>query len=85
VSCGWGGHPSSTLEDIQSGIGWVHNTYMLEGMEKTVVRAPLVIKPKPAWFASHRSAHRLGPKLVAIEATGSWLKLPGIILEALRG
>src|SRR5262249_62380952 len=24
----WGGHQSATLKDIQSGIGWVHNTCM---------------------------------------------------------
>src|SRR4029450_11098307 len=48
----WGGHPSSRLEDIQSGQGWVHNTPMLEGIEKAVFRHPLVAFPKPTYFAS---------------------------------
>lgn len=49
----WGGHPSSTRQDIQSGTGWVHNSFMLTGIEKTVLEAPLVVLPKPVWLASH--------------------------------
>ena len=81
----WGGHPSATLEDIQSGKGWVHNTYMLEHIEKCVIRGPLVVKPKPTWFANHKTAAEIGRKLVKMEAQPSWLKLPGLILQALRG
>ncbi len=84
VTLPWGGHPSATLADIQSGIGWVHNTYMLEGMDKTVVRGPLVVKPKPAWFYDNKNTRGLGPKLVAMESDPSWLRLPGILLGALR-
>ena len=60
----WGGHPSATLEDIQSGRGWVHNTFMLEDIEKCVIRGPLVVKPKPTWFAGHKTAAEIGRKLV---------------------
>jgi acyl-CoA reductase-like NAD-dependent aldehyde dehydrogenase len=83
----WGGHPSSTLEDIQSGKGWVHNTYMIhdDDIEKCVIRGPLVVKPKPPWFAGHKTAHQLGPKLVKMEAAPSWWKMPGIVLKALGG
>ncbi|HEX3594768.1 MAG TPA: aldehyde dehydrogenase family protein, partial [Polyangiaceae bacterium] len=42
----WGGHPSATLTDIQSGLGWVHDTLMLEDIEKCVVRGPLKPVPK---------------------------------------
>jgi hypothetical protein len=83
----WGGHPSTTLEDIQSGKGWVHNTFMLNDpdIEKVVIRGPLVAKPKPPWFAGHKTAHRLGQKLVRMEAAPSWGQVPGLILNALRG
>ena len=37
--------------DIQSGAGWVHNTSMLEGIEKAVMRHPITAMPKPAYFA----------------------------------
>jgi aldehyde dehydrogenase (NAD(P)+) len=81
----WGGHPSSTLADIQSGRGWVHNTYMLEGIEKAVIRGPLVVKPTPPWFARNKTAQRIGRRLVELEAAPSWLKLPGLIWNALQG
>jgi aldehyde dehydrogenase (NAD(P)+) len=81
----WGGHPSSTLEDIQSGKGWVHNTYMLEDIEKCVIRGPLVVSPKPTWFANHKTASEIGRRLVKFESAPSWLKLPGLIWNALRG
>ena len=85
VSSGWGGHPSATLEDIQSGLGWVHNTYMLDGFDKAVIRGPLIVKPKPAWFFGHKTCDQLGRKLAILEAKGGWLRLPGLIATALRG
>lgn len=81
----WGGHPSSTLEDIQSGVGFVHNTYMLEDIEKCVIRGPLVVNPKPSWFANHKTAGEIGRRLVKMEAAPSLLKLPGLVFNALRG
>jgi hypothetical protein len=81
----WGGHPSATLADIQSGIGWVHNSYLLEGIEKAVLRGPLLAKPKPAWFYDNRGVHNLGKKLTRFEAAPSWFKVPGMAAAALRG
>jgi len=81
----WGGHPSSTLADVQSGIGWAHNTFMLEGIEKSVFRGPITMSPKPAWFYDNKMMHVLGRKLVALEASPSALKIPGLAVTALRG
>ena len=81
----WGGHPTSMAKDIQSGHGFVHNIAMLEGVEKTVVRHPLTVFPKPLHFPSHRTAHTLGRRLVALEETGNWLKLPPVVAAAVRG
>lgn len=81
----WGGHPSSTLQDVQSGIGWVHNTYMLEGVEKTVVRGPLTVFPKPAWFGDNKKVAAIGKKLLRFEHSPSWLKVPSIAFTALQG
>jgi aldehyde dehydrogenase (NAD(P)+) len=80
----WGGHPSATLADIQSGIGWVHNTPMLEHIEKAVLRGPLKAFPKPAWFPGHKTLRDVGRKMVSLEAAPSWLKVPGLALSALR-
>jgi acyl-CoA reductase-like NAD-dependent aldehyde dehydrogenase len=81
----WGAFPGSAPENIQSGSGFVHNTSMLEGVEKTVLRAPLTSFPKPAYFASHRTTHKLVPKLVAMEENAGWAKVPGIVFDAMRG
>lgn len=81
----WGAHPSSRLADIQSGRGWVHNTHMLEHIEKVVVRAPVTQAPKPPYFPSHKSARELGRALVAFDATGSWLKFPAVAIAGLKG
>jgi aldehyde dehydrogenase (NAD(P)+) len=85
VTTPWGGHPSATLANVQSGLGWVHNTVMLEGIEKCVVRAPLHPRPKHVYFPTHKTVHHLGQKLVAFEAAPSWLKVPGLAVSALAG
>lgn len=81
----WGAHPGSKQTDIQSGQGWVHNTAMLEGIEKAVLRFPLVAFPKPPWHASNRVAHKIMPKLIALENKPSWTKLPGVIFTVMQG
>ena len=80
----WGGHQSSTPRDIQSGTGWVHNTPMIEGIEKAVTRHPLVAMPKPAYAITHRSAHRLMPRMTALEEHQSWSRMPGVLAAAMR-
>ena len=81
----WGAYPSSTTQNIQSGSGFVHNTNMLEGIEKSVLRAPLFVFPKPAWLASHKKAKTVTTKLVAMEENASWAKVPGIVFAAMQG
>jgi aldehyde dehydrogenase (NAD(P)+) len=81
----WGGYPGSSPADIQSGNGWVHNTSMLEGVEKAVLRHPLTIVPKPATFPSHRTAHTLMERITQLEAKPSWSKVPGVVATAMRG
>ena len=71
VSPPWGGHPSATLSNVQSGIGWVHNTFMLEGIEKSVFRGPIVVSPKPAWFYDNAMMRVLGTKMTEFEAAPS--------------
>lgn len=81
----WGAYPGSTATDIQSGTGWVHNTAMLENIEKVVARFPLTAFPKPAHFPSHKTAHILMRKLVALEETGGWMRVPAVVFAAARG
>lgn len=81
----WGAYPGSTSKDIQSGNGFVHNSCMLEGIEKAVLRAPLTVFPKPAWLASHRKAKIVTQRLVAMEENASWAKVLGIVIAAMQG
>ena len=81
----WGAYPGSTSTDIQSGKGWVHNTVMLEGIEKAVMRWPLVSFPKPAWHPSHKTGHKLMRKLIELERNASWTKVPGVVFTAMQG
>jgi aldehyde dehydrogenase (NAD(P)+) len=81
----WGAFPGAPLHDVQSGRGFVHNTLMLEGIEKCVVRHPATVFPKPPYFPSHRSAHDLGRRLTGLEGGGNWAALPGVVGAAVRG
>ena len=62
----WGAYPGATLSNVQSGIGSVHNTYLLDQFEKTVLEGPLVNFPKPVWFPDHRNAVRLADRLAQL-------------------
>ena len=80
----WGGHPSATLANVQSGLGWVHNSLLLEHVEKTVQRGPIGGFPAPAYFPGHRSLHLLGRALVDFEAAPSALGLAKVGYFAVR-
>lgn len=80
----WGGHPSSTPQNIQSGMGWVHNTYMLEHIEKAVLRGPLTGFPPSPWVPGHRGLGTLAHRLADFELAPSWLKVPAIAAAAMR-
>ena len=85
VSTAWGAYPGHVDHDIRSGRGVVHNTYMFDRVQKTVIRGPFRISPKPPWFATNRVTHKMGPRLVALEAGPSIGRLCKVALQALRG
>ncbi|MCL4223346.1 MAG: aldehyde dehydrogenase family protein [Myxococcales bacterium] len=79
----WGGHPSATLRDIQSGLGWVHNAFMLEGVDKSIVRGPLVVRPRPVWFTGNPRAVAVARRMLQLELAPSWSGLARVIGAAL--
>lgn len=93
----WGAFPGHTVDDVQSGIGVVHNALLIDGAERTVVRGPfrplprslvngeLSISPKPPWFVTNKTAASTGKLLTAFAGAPSWSKLPAIFASALRG
>jgi aldehyde dehydrogenase (NAD(P)+) len=80
----WGAFPGAPLSDIQSGRGFVHNTLMLERIEKTVVRHPAWTFPKPVYFPSHRTSPVVARRLLRLES-GRISALPGVVAAAARG
>jgi acyl-CoA reductase-like NAD-dependent aldehyde dehydrogenase len=85
VTTTWGAFPGHPPEDIQSGAGVVHNAFLFDHPQKSVVRAPFRIRPTPAWFADHKNLAALGRQLTLLEASPSWGKLGRVVLEALKG
>lgn len=81
----WGAFPGSTLSDAQSGMGFVHNTFLLGKPQKTVLRAPLLFSPKPLWFSTHRRPERVAAKLCEMYGQPSIWKIPGLVAQAVRG
>ena len=81
----WGAYPGNTLADIGSGIGCVHNTYLFDRPQKSIVHAPFRIFPTPAWFATHKNLLTMAKQLLKFEAAPAWQQLPSVILSALRG
>ncbi|MFE3580113.1 aldehyde dehydrogenase family protein [Streptomyces vinaceus] len=93
----WGAFPGHTLEDVQSGIGVVHNALLLDHTERTVVTGPFrpaprsvlhgenSLSPKPPWFVSNTTAARTGRLLTAFAARPRRRLLPAIFLSAVRG
>ena len=85
VNATWGAFPGHPLTDIESGRGVVHNGLLLDHPQKSVVRAPFVMSPTPAWFTDHKNNLALGRVMTAFEAKPSWFKVPRVALTALKG
>ncbi|WP_314093780.1 aldehyde dehydrogenase family protein [Microbacterium foliorum] len=96
----WGAFPGSTIDDVGSGIGVVHNALLLDDVERSVVRAPFrpfprslplangggrfTILPKPPWFVSSRTGAAVSEGLTRFRADGGILGLLKTLTAALR-
>ncbi len=81
----WGAFPGHDRADIRSGSGVVHNTMLFDHPQKSVVRAPFRMRPKPPYFSDNTNMAEIGRKLVGFEAAPSWGKLVGVGMAAMRG
>ena len=81
----WGAYPGATLSNTESGIGNVHNTYLLDRIEKAVLQGPLINFPKPVWFSNHKNALNVAERLFALYQSPSILRLPSLFAAALTG
>jgi aldehyde dehydrogenase (NAD(P)+) len=93
----WGAFPGHTVFDVQSGIGVVHNAFLLDHIERTVVRGPfrpaprsllcgeVSLMPKPPWLLSAQNGRRTSELLTRFAARPSRRGLLRVITSALSG
>lgn len=93
----WGAFPGHTLDDVQSGVGVVHNAWLIERAQRTIVRGPFrpaprsvlhaewSLSPKPPWFVNNRTAPTTGRLLTQFAGAPSVAKLPLIVASAMAG
>ncbi len=93
----WGAFPGHPRDDIQSGSGVVHNAWLFDKPQKTVVYGPFSpfprslllgethAAPKPLWFVTNDTADVTAQRVTEFAASPNPLKLPAIFASALRG
>lgn len=84
VTTTWGAHPGHPRNDIQTGTGTVHNSFLFTRPQKSVVRAPFVSRPLPLWVSGHRTVGEISKRLVDFEADPGWGHIPGLVAHAVR-
>jgi len=80
----WGAYPGNTLRDVQSGIGFVHNPYLLDNIEKSVFRAPLplLLDTKLPWFAGSKNSEQFWKTLYSYEQGGGITSVTSLLWNA---
>jgi aldehyde dehydrogenase (NAD(P)+) len=93
----WGAFPGHTIDAVGSGIGFVHNAYLIARAEKTVLRgafrafprawrhADFNLMPKPLWFVTNRNALEIARRVTSFSLRPGWRHMPGLFAAALRG
>ena len=92
----WGAYPGNTIDNVRSGIGVVHNSYLFDRAQKSVVWAPFApfprsvagygatLLPKPPWFVTNRLADKIGEALIDFEMHPSPLSAMKVAMLAMR-
>jgi aldehyde dehydrogenase (NAD(P)+) len=93
----WGAYPGGTIDDVRSGIGVVHNSYLFDRSQKSIVYAPFApfprsiagygatLLPKPPWFVTNRLADKIGEALIDFEVQQTPLAAMNVAMLAIRG
>jgi len=81
----WGAFPGHSPEDIQSGVGVVHNALLFDHPQKSVMYAPFRVRPKPAWFYDHKNLRGLGRALLRQEVEHGLGSVLSLALAAVKG
>lgn len=93
----WGAYPGHPLNDIESGRGVVHNSYLFDNTEKNVIYGPFWESPrgirhgyfgtlpKPPWFVTNKTSAETSRLFTYFALDPSPKKLPALFASALRG
>ncbi len=93
----WGAFPGHTRDDVQSGIGVVHNSRLFGRPQKTVISGPFApfprslllgethTAPTPLYFVTNETAETTARRVTEFAVDPSPAKLPAIVASALRG
>lgn len=93
----WGAFPGHTRDDIQSGVGVVHNAYLFDKPQKTVLQGPFApfprslllgethTAPTPLYFVTNETAETTARRATRFAADPGPLKLASVVASAVRG
>ena len=81
----WGGYPGNRDNDIQSGQGYVHNSFLFESPQKGIVYSKFRLSRliDPPWFVTNKKAHRIFKNLTYYQATKSKINLIKLLFSTL--
>eukprot|EP01121_Diplochlamys_sp_Union-15-3_P019632 TRINITY_DN7452_c0_g2_i2.p1 TRINITY_DN7452_c0_g2~~TRINITY_DN7452_c0_g2_i2.p1 ORF type:complete len:564 (-),score=111.85 TRINITY_DN7452_c0_g2_i2:74-1765(-) len=83
----WGAYPGNTLKDIQSGIGFVHNAFLLDHPQKSIIHAPFqfFMGTKMPYFPGHKNKSGFLNAATAWESNPSVSNMFGALYNAAWG
>jgi aldehyde dehydrogenase (NAD(P)+) len=92
----WGAFPGARIDNVESGIGIVHNAMLIDRPERAVVRGPFrpfprsfihgqrTLLPRPPWFVQARSAAATGKRMTEYVSGPTWRKVFAVLRSELR-
>ncbi|MFT4230512.1 MAG: aldehyde dehydrogenase family protein [Microbacterium sp.] len=92
----WGAYPGNTPDAIGSGVGVVHNGFLVDAVERSVTRGPFrpfprsarggerTVLPKPPWFVTSRTGAAVSEGFTRFRMDGDWLRLTRTLAAAFR-
>lgn len=81
----WGAFPGNSPDRIQSGQGTVHNAYLFEHPQKSVLYAPFRVSPMPIWFSRHNTLLPLAQQFTRFQTKPTWDNVFRVVMAAIKG
>jgi acyl-CoA reductase-like NAD-dependent aldehyde dehydrogenase len=81
----WGAFPGHPVQEIQSGNGFVHNTWLLDHPAKCILQGPFRPWLKPVFMPGQKRLRSMGKNWTHFEAKPGWWRFARLAWAALRG